>query len=63
IWMKNMLFPLDIIWLDSDLKVVHIEHDIPPCKEESCPIYLPSSPARYILEVNANVTKSLPLRL
>lgn len=63
IWMKNMLFPIDVVWLDSDFKVIHIERNILPCREEPCPIYTPPSPARYILEVNANVTKSLPLRL
>ena len=25
-WMKDMKFPIDIIWLDSASKVVHIEH-------------------------------------
>lgn len=29
-WMKDMNFPLDIIWLDKDRKVIHIEHNLSP---------------------------------
>src|SRR5687768_10279440 len=27
IWMKDMKFPIDIIWIDSDKTIVHIEHN------------------------------------
>jgi hypothetical protein len=27
-WMKNMKFPIDIIWIDADKTVVHIEHSL-----------------------------------
>ena len=30
-WMKNMHFPIDIIWLDENLTIVHIEKALPPC--------------------------------
>lgn len=30
-WMKDMNFPIDIIWLDSNDKVVHIEQNLQPC--------------------------------
>ena len=29
-WMKDMKFPIDILWLDSDGKVVNIEHNLQP---------------------------------
>ena len=29
-WMKDMNYPLDIIWLDSGYQIVHIEHDLTP---------------------------------
>ena len=35
LWMLNMQFPLDMIWFDSDGRVVHIEEDqrdVQPCK-------------------------------
>jgi uncharacterized protein len=55
-WMKNMLFPLDIIWLDKDKKVIHIVENAPPCSE-SCPAYQPDSNALYCLETNAGFAR------
>ena len=52
-WMKNTLIPLDIIWLDKDLRVVYIKSFVPPCKSYDCPSYNPEVKARYVLEVNA----------
>ncbi len=54
IWMKNMYFPLDILWLDSDLRVVNIVEDAPPCSAEPCVVYMPKKPGRYVLEVRAD---------
>ena len=33
-WMKNTLIPLDMIWIDADHRIVHIAHDVPPCKAD-----------------------------
>lgn len=52
-WMKDTWIPLDIIWLDSSRRVVHIEKNVPPCQSDPCPIYVPSGEALYVLEVNA----------
>ncbi|MCX5680982.1 MAG: DUF192 domain-containing protein, partial [Candidatus Omnitrophica bacterium] len=52
-WMKNTLFPLDIIWIDEHKKVVYIEKNVPPCLQEKCPTYGPVQPVLYVLEVNA----------
>jgi len=52
-WMKNTLIPLDMIWIDSDRKIVHIKTDVPPCKIEECPSYDPGVPSRYVLELAA----------
>jgi len=50
-WMKNMLFPLDMAWLDKNKKIVFIEKNISP---DSYPkTYVSPVPARYVLEVNA----------
>ncbi|MFQ5888203.1 MAG: DUF192 domain-containing protein [Candidatus Hydrothermarchaeales archaeon] len=57
-WMKNMNFPLDIIWLDSSYKIVHIEREVPPCDSETCTLYTPSKPARYVLETRAGFYSS-----
>ena len=48
-WMKGMKFPIDIIWLDKDLKIVEINKEVQP---ESFPELLrPSVPIQYVLEV------------
>lgn len=52
-WMKEMNFPIDIIWLDRNLKVVGIKENALP---ESYPdeVFEPQyGDARYVLEVNA----------
>jgi len=54
IWMKNMNFPIDIIWIDSNNKIVHVTGNVQPCVKEPCPVFTPADKARYVLEVNAN---------
>lgn len=50
IWMKDMRFPIDVIWLDEDYRVVDMAENVEP---DSFPkIFEPSPPALYILEVN-----------
>lgn len=50
-WMKDMKFPLDIIWLDKDKKVITIAEAL---SAETYPkIFTPTSQARYVIEVNA----------
>jgi len=37
-WMNNMRFPLDIVWLDGSLKIVSIRKDAQPCiSADECP--------------------------
>ncbi len=52
-WMKNTLINLDMIWMDARRKVIHIEEDVPPCRQRNCPVYIPEEEALYVLEVNA----------
>jgi uncharacterized membrane protein (UPF0127 family) len=60
-WMKNTLIPLDIIWLDSDLKVIHVANAV-PCVTEECELYGPSSEkSQYVLEVNRGISKNIGL--
>jgi uncharacterized membrane protein (UPF0127 family) len=53
IWMKNCRFPIDIVWLDEDRRVVHVAEAVPPCKAEPCPVYQPMKKAAYVVEINA----------
>ncbi len=53
IWMKEMRFPIDIVWLDDDKKVVVVEKNVSP---ESFPeIFTSEQDALYVLELNAGV--------
>ena len=52
-YMKNTAFPLDIIYINSDLKVVSIQKNAQPYNESSLPS---DGPAKYVLEVNAGLT-------
>jgi uncharacterized membrane protein (UPF0127 family) len=57
-WMPKMKFPLDIIWFDSNKRVVFIEQDLAPCTPTVCPVYTPPTAALYVLEVNAGFVKA-----
>jgi len=57
IWMKNCRFPIDIVWLDEERKVVHVAESVPPCKAEPCPVYNPLRRAAYVVELNAGQAK------
>jgi uncharacterized membrane protein (UPF0127 family) len=61
IWMMNVKFSLDVIWIDSQNVVVHVERNLPPCSA-FCPSYSPRNPAKYILEVNSGVADAVGLR-
>jgi len=53
-WMNGMKFPIDILWLDTAGKVVHIESNLQPCvSEEKCADYAPTKNALYVLETTA----------
>lgn len=50
-WMKDMKFPIDIIWLNGTGSIVHIEENLTPCISSLiCPSYSPDKEAQYVLE-------------
>ncbi|MFC1732706.1 DUF192 domain-containing protein [candidate division KSB1 bacterium] len=51
IWMKDMEFPIDIIWLDEHLRVVDIHQSVSPDTYPTS--FHPQVPARFALEVEA----------
>ena len=61
IWMANMSFSIDIVWIDAGLSVVSIERDVPPCKSFPCKSYYPTKEALYVLELQANSTNDLEI--
>ena len=62
-WMKNTLIPLDMVWIDSNNKVVFISENVQPCKTLLCPSVFPTAKAKYVLEVNSGICKEIGLRI
>lgn len=61
-WMKNTRLALDILYFDSDRKLVSQQRNVPPCAlGNACPPYPSDEPARYVLELNAGEATRLQL--
>lgn len=62
-WMREMLFPLDFVWISEDCHVVEITSDVPfpepDTETSSLPTYSPSVPAAYNFEINAGEANEL----
>ena len=52
-WMRNTLISLDMIFINSNKKIVTIHKNTKVLSDQSYPS---TSPARYVLEVNAGFT-------
>jgi uncharacterized membrane protein (UPF0127 family) len=53
-WMADMHFPLDIVWLDEYMKILHITKGAPPCASRNvCPTYSSVHRIKYAIEMNA----------
>ena len=51
-WMKDMLFSLDIIWIDNG-KIVGINENVSVPTNDIIPTYTSTQPVTHVLEVNA----------
>jgi hypothetical protein len=60
-WMKDMHFPIDIIWLNVEGRVIDLTLNASP---DSFPkIFQPQIPAHYVLEVNAGSVQKYRVQL
>jgi uncharacterized membrane protein (UPF0127 family) len=60
-WMKDMNFPLDIIWINEDHKIVYMKESATP---ESYPeIFIPDAQAQYVIEINAKIAKEKKFKI
>ncbi len=61
-WMKNTRIALDILYFDSEGRLVAQQRDVPPCSAGNrCPSYPSKLPALYVLELNAGTAAKLNL--
>jgi uncharacterized membrane protein (UPF0127 family) len=50
-WMKDMLVPIDIIWLSDTGTIMHLEQSVAPSTYPH--VFYPPAPARYVLEMRS----------
>ena len=61
IWMKNMNYPLDIIWADRDGKIVYFKENVSPDTYPES--FAPPKPAWYVIEANAGFVASSSIKV
>lgn len=61
IWMRDMRFAIDIIFIDTSLEIIDIKHNITPDTYPES--FSPSQPARFVLEVNAHEAEELGIEV
>jgi uncharacterized membrane protein (UPF0127 family) len=61
-WMKDMQFPLDIIWISKEKKIVDIMVNALPCVE-NCEILASPKKNQYVLEVNSGFVSKYNIRI
>ena len=60
-WMKNVLIPLDMVFIHDD-EIVAIARDVPPCETTPCPTYGPDGQVvDYVLELRGGRATELGL--
>lgn len=60
-WMKEMNFPIDILWLNKDLEITYLKENATP---ESYPeMFTPSSLCRFVLEVPSGFVKKYEVKI
>lgn len=61
IWMKEMLFSIDILWIDERMNIIHIEESVSP---ETFPeSFKPGDDALFVLETNEGFVDSYSISI
>ncbi|MCL4379426.1 MAG: DUF192 domain-containing protein [Candidatus Marsarchaeota archaeon] len=63
IWMRNMRFPLDIVWLDSNRRVVDFVESAKPSSGLDFSGYRSKTPSRYVIELNAGFVRKNKIKI
>lgn len=61
IWMVDMHFNIDILWLDEHCKIVHIKQNATPASYPE--IYHAYTPNRYVIELPANTIDIIDIKI
>ncbi len=60
-WMKDMLFPIDIVWISSSFKVIYVGKNLQPSSYPQT--FGPNENSMYVLEVNSNFSEKNNLKI
>jgi uncharacterized membrane protein (UPF0127 family) len=61
IWMKDVSYPIDVVWVDANKRVVHIVKNMPP---DSYPDqFTPEKPARFVFEFPAGTVERKAIKV
>jgi uncharacterized membrane protein (UPF0127 family) len=58
-WMRNTFIPLDMLFINTDKKIITIRKNTQPLSDNN---YTSTAPAQYVLEVNAGFTDKYNIR-
>jgi uncharacterized protein len=61
-WMKDMQFPIDIIFINGD-KVIAVFQKVPVSLNENLPVYTTKTKADKVLEINAGLAKKYNIEI
>lgn len=61
IWMKDMNYPIDILWFDTSYRLVDFKIEAQPSSYPD--IFAPNEPALYVVEVPAGTVNDLQLQI
>ena len=61
-WMKNVVIPLDMIFL-RDGVVIAIAANVPPCKQDPCPTYGPNKTIDQVIELRGGRAAELGIKV
>lgn len=56
-WMKGMKFPIDIVWVSADSRIVTIKESVSPATFPET--FFPAGPALYVIEFPAGTMKEI----
>jgi len=62
-WMKNMTFSLDIVWINAVSKIVRMDTDVPPCRKGPCEGVASEVPVMYVLELASGAAAQAKLKV
>lgn len=62
IWMRNMLFSIDILWISKNGTVLDMVENARPCSSMfDCPTYRPLRDSFYVLELGAGRARAMKI--